>query len=73
VLTRREREVAELLAEGLSNKDIAARLVISVRTAETHAQNILAKLGFGSRAQITAWVTQQEVTASESSRGDTHH
>lgn len=59
VLTGREREVADLIAEGLTNRQIAERLVISVRTVETHAQNILAKLGFRSRVQIAAWVAQQ--------------
>ena len=59
VLTARELEIAELIAEALSNKQIATRLTISVRTAETHAQNILTKLGFRSRAQIASWVAQQ--------------
>ena len=59
VLTARELEIAELIAEGLSNRQIATRLTISVRTAETHAQNILTKLGFRSRAQIASWVAQQ--------------
>lgn len=59
VLTRREREVADLVAEGLSNKDIAARLVISLRTAEAHVENILTKLGFNARAQIASWLAQQ--------------
>jgi non-specific serine/threonine protein kinase len=59
VLTARERETADLIAEGLSNREIAERLTISVRTAETHAQNILTKLGFRSRAQVAAWVTRQ--------------
>jgi non-specific serine/threonine protein kinase len=54
-LTRREREVAELVAEGLSNKEIADRLVISPRTAEGHVERILTKLGFTSRTQIAAW------------------
>jgi non-specific serine/threonine protein kinase len=57
-LTKREREVANLVAEGLSNKDIAARLVISQRTAESHLDHILAKLGFTSRKQIAAWVSE---------------
>ncbi|MFC9975293.1 ATP-binding protein [Spirillospora sp. NPDC127200] len=56
-LTRREWEVAELVAEGLSNRGIAARLVISPRTADTHVQNILGKLGFRNRAQIAAWAS----------------
>ncbi|MEV0168900.1 LuxR C-terminal-related transcriptional regulator, partial [Nonomuraea fuscirosea] len=55
VLTPRELEVAGLIAEGVRNKDIAARLVISQRTAEGHVEHILEKLGFTSRAQIAAW------------------
>ena len=58
LLTRREREVASLVAEGLSNKDIADALVISQRTAESHVEHILTKLGFNSRAQIAAWNTE---------------
>ena len=58
-LTRRETEVAELVAEGLSNPEIARRLVISVRTAQGHVENILRKLGFTSRAMIAAWVTHR--------------
>jgi predicted ATPase/DNA-binding NarL/FixJ family response regulator len=54
-LTRREREVAALVARGLSNSQIAAELVISARTVETHVQHIMDKLGFGTRAQIAAW------------------
>jgi DNA-binding CsgD family transcriptional regulator len=59
-LTRREREIAGLLAEGLTNKEIAARLVISQRTAETHVDHILSKLGLGSRAQVASWVAEQQ-------------
>lgn len=55
-LTKREQEVAGLVAAGLSNKDIASRLVISQRTAEGHIEHILTKLGSSSRAQIAAWV-----------------
>jgi len=62
-LTRRERQIAELVAEGLSNKDIAGRLVVSQRTAEGHVEHILTKLGFSSRAQIAAWVVEnREIT-----------
>jgi non-specific serine/threonine protein kinase len=57
-LTPREREIAALAAEGLSNKEIASRLVISQRTAETHIEHILVKLGFTSRNQIAAWVAE---------------
>jgi predicted ATPase/DNA-binding CsgD family transcriptional regulator len=56
-LTRREQEVAGLVAAGLSNRGIASRLVISQRTAEGHIEHILTKLGYNSRAQIAAWVT----------------
>ncbi|MFD2421772.1 ATP-binding protein [Amycolatopsis pigmentata] len=58
-LTRREREVATLVAEGMANKEIAVKLVIARRTAEAHVENILTKLGFTSRVQIAAWVNQQ--------------
>jgi len=58
-LTRRERQIAELIREGLSNREIADRLVISRRTAEAHVQNILTKLGFTSRTQVAVWIGQQ--------------
>lgn len=54
-LTPRERQIAQLVSEGLTNKEIAARLVIAPRTAEGHVQRILTKLGFSSRAHIAAW------------------
>lgn len=54
-LTRREQDVAALVARGLSNGEIAGELVISARTVETHVQHIMDKLGVGSRAQIAAW------------------
>ena len=57
-LTRRELEIADLLAEGLSNKEIAARLVIAQRTAETHVDHILGKLGLSSRAQVASWIAE---------------
>jgi predicted ATPase/DNA-binding CsgD family transcriptional regulator len=57
-LTPREQQVAELVAEGLSNRTIAAQLVISQRTAEAHVEHILTKLGFNARAQIAAWVAE---------------
>jgi DNA-binding CsgD family transcriptional regulator len=56
VLGRREAEVAGLVAEGLSNKQIGTRLFISERTVDGHVRNILNKLGFNSRAQIAAWI-----------------
>ncbi|MFF8670994.1 LuxR C-terminal-related transcriptional regulator [Streptomyces sp. NPDC015242] len=58
-LTRRETEVARLVAEGLANQQIADRLVIARRTAEGHVERILSKLGFSNRSQIAAWVTAQ--------------
>ncbi|TCO51886.1 putative ATPase [Kribbella antiqua] len=57
-LTRREREIAGLIGEGLSNREIAARLVISQRTAETHVEHILSKLSFNSRTQIARWIAE---------------
>ena len=60
-LTRREREVAALVAQGLTNREIAARLFISERTAESHVEQIRNKLGFHSRAQIAAWVASEPV------------
>jgi predicted ATPase/DNA-binding NarL/FixJ family response regulator len=60
-LTPREVQVAQLVAEGCSNKEIAARLVISQRTAEGHVEHILTKLGFTSRAQIAAWIAASDL------------
>ncbi|MBV6762904.1 protein kinase domain-containing protein [Rhodococcus opacus] len=57
-LTKRERQVADLVAEGLTNQAIANRLVISPRTAQGHVEHILTKLGFTSRTQIAAWVVE---------------
>ncbi|WP_433678710.1 protein kinase domain-containing protein [Nocardia sp. CA-119907] len=55
ILTKREREVVDLIVEGLTNKEIAARLVVSQRTAQGHVEHILTKLGFTRRAQIAVW------------------
>ncbi|WP_435241635.1 ATP-binding protein [Streptomyces cucumeris] len=54
-LTRREHQVVALLAKGLTDKQIAAKLVISPRTAEGHVRRILAKLGCASRTQVATW------------------
>jgi DNA-binding NarL/FixJ family response regulator len=54
-LTAREEQVAALVAEGLSNRQIAHRLHLSERTTENHVTHILTKLGFDSRTRIAAW------------------
>ena len=59
-LTQRENEVLDLLAEGLTQEEIADRLVISPKTAATHIQRILSKLGVRSRAQAVALVLREE-------------
>ena len=58
-LTRRETEVAALAARGLTNRDIAAQLFLSVRTVEVHVDHILTKLGFRTRTQLAAWAYEQ--------------
>jgi len=55
-LGKRQAEVAHLVAEGLSNKQIGARLFISENTVDSHVRSIMNKLGFNSRAQIAAWM-----------------
>ena len=55
-LTRREREVAKLVARGLTNRQIAEGLVLSERTVENHVSNILKKLKLSSRSEVAAWV-----------------
>ncbi|RZS44889.1 non-specific serine/threonine protein kinase [Herbihabitans rhizosphaerae] len=62
-LTKREHEIAGLLAEGLSNQQIAAKLFIAPRTAETHVGRILTKLGFHDRAQVAGWHAAQNPPA----------
>lgn len=58
-LTERERAVAALIAQGQSNQEIAATLVVSKRTVETHVGNIMAKLGLSTRAHVVAWAIRQ--------------
>ena len=58
-LTRREREVASLVATGMSNRQIAEHLFVSERTAESHVQHILTKLGFSSRSEVAAWAVRE--------------
>jgi len=61
-LTEREREVVVLIASGLSNSEIADKLVLSKRTVEHHIANILSKLGFTNRAQIVRWAMENGLT-----------
>jgi DNA-binding CsgD family transcriptional regulator len=58
-LTPREREVAELVAQGLTNREIAARLYLSERTAENHVQHILTKLDLPNRSRIAVWISSR--------------
>jgi len=63
VLSPREQEVAALLAHGLSNRQIAERLVVTERTVATHIEHILDKLGFASRHQVGAWAAERGLLA----------
>ncbi|MDX2545164.1 ATP-binding protein [Streptomyces sp. WI04-05B] len=60
-LTRRERQVAALVAQGMTNRQIAAALVLSPRTVGGHVDHIMAKLGYGRRAQIATWWAANQV------------
>jgi DNA-binding NarL/FixJ family response regulator len=60
-LSPREQEVAALLAEGLSNRQIAERLVVTERTVAAHIEHILNKLGFASRHQVGAWAAERNL------------
>jgi non-specific serine/threonine protein kinase len=62
-LTPREIEVAELVARGYSNREIAQTLTIAERTATSHLEHVLNKLGFHSRSQIATWVTERRRVA----------
>jgi DNA-binding NarL/FixJ family response regulator len=64
-LTAREVEVARLVGRGMSNKEIAAALVVSVRTAEAHITNVLSKLGLHSRAQLAVWAVEHRLVADD--------
>lgn len=59
-LTPRQREVIELISEGMSNKKIAAELHISVHTVKSHIRHIMKKLGLNTRLQISAWAHEEE-------------
>jgi non-specific serine/threonine protein kinase len=62
-LSEREREVAGLVALGLTSREIAERLILGERTVETHVDHIRAKLGVRSRAQIAAWAVERGLLA----------
>ena len=62
-LSRREGEVAALVARGLTNRQIATELVISERTVDGHVASILSKLDFATRAQVAVWAAQQGLSA----------
>jgi non-specific serine/threonine protein kinase len=64
-LTRREEEIAALVAQGLTNRQIASELSISEHTAATHVARILRKLDLHSRSQLTAWVTERSLRSSD--------
>ena len=66
-LSEREREVADLLAMGFTNRAIARQLSVSSATVSSHVAHILAKLGFRSRAQVAAWVVGRRLRPTESS------
>ncbi|MEX2182645.1 MAG: helix-turn-helix transcriptional regulator [Gemmatimonadaceae bacterium] len=59
-MTARERQVINLIAEGLSNKEIAANLHVAVHTVKSHVRNVMEKLALHSRLQIAAYVHSQE-------------
>lgn len=59
-LTRREREIAALVAQGMTNRAIAEQLVIALRTVDTHVQNMLTKLDLRNRTELATWVTRRE-------------
>ena len=65
MLTPRQRDVVALITRGLSNRQIAERLVISERTADRHVSNILTKLGLATRSQISAWTSERRILREE--------
>lgn len=64
-MSRRELQIADLVAEGLTNRAIADRLVLSPETVATHVKHILAKLGFKSRSQVGTWLTEHRTRSQE--------
>ena len=68
LLTRREQEVAELIAKGYTNKAIAAELVLSPHTVGGHVERLFNKLGINTRAQVAAWLAQHQDQGAPASR-----
>jgi DNA-binding NarL/FixJ family response regulator len=62
-LTHREQEVADLVARGLTNREIGDGLHLSERTAQNHVQHILTKLDLANRSQIAAWMTMRKMSS----------
>ena len=62
-LTRREAQIARLVARGATNREVATTLTISVRTAESHLDHVLSKLGLRNRTELGAWVRENLVEA----------
>lgn len=71
-LTRREREVAQLVAGGFTNKEIAERLHVSAGTVKSHVHNVIHKLGIARRAHVAASLPECPTTPSLSQRADPH-
>jgi DNA-binding NarL/FixJ family response regulator len=69
-LTPRERQVTALVAEGLTNEAIAARLVLVPGTVSNHVEHILRKLGFARRVQIATWAVQHGLWTPDSTDAD---
>jgi len=71
-LTSREQQVAVLVRDGLTDREIAERLFIGRRTAEWHVKQIFNKLGFNSRSQLAAWVAQEQAVGTTGDSSDRH-
>jgi DNA-binding NarL/FixJ family response regulator len=66
ILSKREREVLQLLAEGSSAKEIASLLFLSIKTVETHRKNIMEKLDLHSIAELTKYAIREGITSLDS-------
>ena len=61
-LTEREQEAAVLIAQGLSNREIAESMTVTLKTVEAHVTRILRKLNFDSRVQVATWVVENDIS-----------